>query len=151
MNKQYHDYGQTEGTKNVLWFSRHEPTDEQIGEACSKFKEEISEESIMIIGEGQELGSRRICNEQELQRVMDDLEGLIRQYNIIAIFGVFPPPIQRRLFYVTLNFEEMPPQGMIPCYSSWNIERSIEGERPTFEHREWVEVGYFYVNPDPIQ
>ena len=29
----------------------------------------------------------------------------------------------------------------LSCYAAWNVQRSTEGGKPTFEHRRWCFVG----------
>jgi hypothetical protein len=31
--------------------------------------------------------------------------------------------------------------GDYPCFAAWNVMRSIEGQKPTFEHRQWLGIG----------
>jgi hypothetical protein len=41
---------------------------------------------------------------------------------IVALFGEFVP-------------------GDIPCFAAWNVMRSVEGGKPTFEDRQWLGIG----------
>jgi len=116
--------------KPAIWFSRHDPTAAQL--------KEIGEWSYNLVAlpEGIQLGSQSINSVEEKNRVLRALSNLVLKNKAMAIFGVFPAPIQEELVIVEHR------KGATNCYSAWNIQRAVEGGKPTFEHRCFCFVGW---------
>jgi len=114
--------------RKAVWFSRDEPTKEQLQNAL-----EIGY-AIVGIDKGRELGSREINDREELDLICRELEGFILDERASAVFGVFPVPILERVFSVN-NF------GMA-MYSAWNRKRFKKGSASANEHFVWCQVGW---------
>lgn len=115
----------------AAWFSRHEPTPAQIDEAAAYGYD------IVAIEEGITLGSVSINDADTLELVMDSIKGLLIMEDATAIFGVFPVPVLAYMRRTQLGNDG----AIVNCYSSWNVSRTPEGGRPTFEHKEWCLIG----------
>jgi len=121
--------------RKILWFSRHQPTAEQIAEIRERFPGfEID------IDFGIELGSRNLNNRQDLENVLAEIGRLKPQ----AIYGVFPTPILAKMhsFEVGMHFMASC-KGLpyVPCFAAWNVNRAPEGERPAFQHKIFLLIG----------
>jgi hypothetical protein len=114
--------------RKAVWFSRHEPTKEQLQDALEMGYEVVG------VDKGRELGSREINSRDDLDLICRELEGFILDEGASAVFGVFPVPILERALSVN-NL------GMA-MFSAWNRKRSKEGSAPTFEHFVWCQVGW---------
>jgi len=116
-------------TMNAIWFSRHRPTAAQLAEIAEKGF------SLVALEEGLRLGAVDLADDTMLESTFAQLEALAADNKADAVFGVFPAPIQERLASDTLG-------GVgAPCYASWNVQRPVEGGKPTFEHRRFCRVG----------
>jgi hypothetical protein len=115
--------------QRAVWFSRHTPTAEQLAD-IDKLGFDL-----VRIPEGQALGGRAINSEEDLTGLVLDLEALVGGARARAVFGVVPSPLQG---YLAKTGED---DYRVPFYASWNVARSIEGEKPTFAHFKWVKVG----------
>lgn len=105
--------------KKAIWFSRHQPTAAQLTE-ISVLGYEITD-----MEESMKIAAKSINTAEELDDIVTYL-GLLSETHS-AIFGVIPVPIRGELYRVC-----------IPVYESWNIQRSVEGQKPTFEHKQFV-------------
>jgi hypothetical protein len=61
--------------------------------------------------------------------------------SMIDLFGVLPPPLKDFLSYQYSH--EQIPGPTIRVYEAWNVDRSKEGEKPTFEYKCWVKTQSF--------
>jgi len=62
--------------------------------------------------------------------------------DVLCIFGVFPP-VLRRLFF---SRDGIKANGIrVELYEAWNVNRAEEGEKPTFEHKEWLMTGAYKI------
>lgn len=123
--------------KLALWFSRHNPTPEQLEDALKNgFK-------IVEIETGLELGKRELSGETAASQMVEELLNLAEQKKAAAIFGVFPTRLLGWMALVALEAVvkgEFRPTDL-PCYSSVNASRPVEGGKPTFVHQGWAYVG----------
>lgn len=106
--------------QKAIWFSRHQPTTEQI-ESAAKLGFEITN-----ISEGLEAGSQIIKEEADIFAAANFCCG---QY----VFGVFPVPLRS----VWCDIPGMAPKE---AFEAWNVARPVEGGKPTFEHKCWCRV-----------
>lgn len=121
--------------ENAIWFSRHEPTSEQ-------------QAQILLMGfqlngvtRGMALGALNLSDPAKVEAVMDAVIELGLDYGAVAVFGVFAAPVAEVLFLAaTPHCSWCKPRGMA-CYSAWNVQRSAEGGKPSFEHLRWCAVG----------
>ena len=109
----------------AVWFSRHDPTKEQIEEAQKLGY------TIVAIEFGKKLGAMELQTEESVDAMMDAIRNLVVEHKAEAIFGVSSVPIQGRF----CSFAK------IPFFAAWNVMRSVAGEKPTFQHKKWVFVG----------
>ncbi len=118
----------------AIWFSRHPATATQVAEIQGMGFELDSDPKWM------ELASRQLQTEADVSAVVAELEAFSAgagPRDARAIFGVFAAPIQ-----AACNKAE-PDDGTVltPCYSAWNVTRTVEGGKPTFEHRKFCRTG----------
>ena len=113
--------------KTALWFSRHAPTAAQVVEMAAMGYE------IAALDDGLRLGAKNLSDDSDLNAVLSALLGLAATHSAEACFGVFAAPVQECLLRTK--------QGGMPCYAAWNIQRSADGGKPTFEHRRFCRVG----------
>ena len=128
--------------KHALWFSRHAPTPEQLEEISAKGF------SLCALEEGAALGS--IAIDENLFEVVESLSNLALRETAKAIFGVFPTPVLGYAFQSVKPFTEaffqgpngFTEAGAILLFAAHNVSRTPEGAtKPTFSHKEWVQVG----------
>ena len=65
---------------------------------------------------------------------------------LCELYGVFPAPIRHAL--LTLDIMHVGLGGgsaIVALYESFNIQRSVEGQKPTFEYAGWLVTGYFEI------
>jgi len=121
---------------NALWFSRHQPTAAQVAEI------EARGYTLVAIEEGMRLGAIPINSTEQVQLVWQDLVALARAgYSAHAVFGVFPVPLAATWLKAG-TVQACDGLQPIPTYGAWNVQRSTEGGRPTFCHKEWMHVGF---------
>jgi hypothetical protein len=122
----------------ALWFSRHQPTTAQLAE--------IGEQPVLL----GEAASVNINDDEALAGVIASLEGAIRNIESrrVRLYGVFPAPVLEWIarkadtFSYTCGREDAYPDGkIVEVYTAWNVQRSKEGEKPTFEHARFCFAG----------
>lgn len=118
---------------NVLIITRHTLTEEQILEI-----EELGYTPLYT-----DLGQRNLNSSEELREYLHDLEELIRSNNAKALFGVFPTPVLAEMLSRMVARDDSIGYG-IKVFHAWNISRTIEGERPSFQHRKWLQISELY-------
>lgn len=129
----------------ALWISRHEATVAQLSELA------VIKVTLVAIEEGKLLGSRNLATDEDVEGFMLDLHALIRREGAEEIYGVFATPIQREIAKETSEIYERRGNGWnddtVSCFSAWNVQRSVEGQKPTFEHKKFVWMGDIYNIP----
>lgn len=116
--------------KKALWFSRHAPSASQMAEIAAMGCEIAAQE------EGMRLGAMNLADDGDVGAVLLALLGLAVEHKAAACFGVFAAPVQERLHEAAGEWGHV-----MPCYAAWNIQRTVEGGKPTFEHRRFCCVG----------
>ena len=119
--------------KKAIWFSRHQPTVSQINDAMKGVN--IWDVEIVAIPEGMALGSINLETDGDVTKVVAAIRDLVQKHKADMVLGVFPVPIQ------SLLASHGEADQATPCFASWNVQRSAEGGKPTFTHKEWVFVG----------
>lgn len=114
--------------KSAIWFSRHQPTESQLAEISAKGH------TLVALNLGIELGSENIESIGHANRLVCELVALCHDNDATAVFGVFATPILG-IMYARTN------TCAIPCFAAFNISRSIEGQKPSFEHKQWMQIG----------
>lgn len=119
--------------ENAIWFSRHQPTAEQVSEALSMgFR-------LVISMDAANTGTVPINDEADLLDVLDAIRRDVHAFGAKALFGVFPTPVQSELM-------EPGVPGTVPAYAAWNVQRTPEGGKPTFAHKKFLCVGHLNVS-----
>lgn len=132
--------------KTAIWFSRHQPTAEQIAGASAIGYE------IKSIEPGKMLGTVELNDNSDIKAVVSGLLAQVAEQKAIAIFGMWPNDMQAQFARTAADavsrgqYVLMPVDGIayqdVPCFGASNNMRSVEGGKPTFTHREWKLVGH---------
>lgn len=98
--------------------------------------------------EGTALGSIDLQNNGDVIACVSGLLGHCAETGAVAIFGVFAAPILAQLARTSEDIQQrgecVEPDGGngdYPCFAAWNVMRTAEGGKPTFEHRQWLGIG----------
>lgn len=122
--------------KKAIWFSRHAPTSAQIAELAERGYE------IAALDKGMSLGGMSMNDDGDVCAVCQATLGLCAETGAKLVAGVFAAPMQEAMFRTASTAV---PKGewheAIPCLAAWNVQRSTDGGKPTFEHRRFVQVG----------
>lgn len=128
--------------KKAIWFSRHTPTPAQIEDAARMGY------ALTVTETGTRLGTMDIADNGDIKAVVSALLGHVAAQNAAAIFGVFAAPILAQLARtaddIRVRGECVEPNGAdgdYPCFAAWNVMRAGEGQKPTFEHQQWLGIG----------
>ena len=121
--------------KNVLWFSRHQPTQAQLDE-CAK-----QGWNVVALDEGMRLGAMNIMDDGDVDAVGTALLALAQEHSAVAIIGVWTAPMQELLVRTAQDSFQMGWWCGVPCYSAWNVTRPVVNGSPRFEHRRFCSVG----------
>jgi hypothetical protein len=121
--------------KTAIWFSRHTPTASQIDSAAQLGY------ALTVTETGIRLGTMELADNGDVMAVVSALLGHCADEKAHAIFGVFAAPIQAQLARTAQDAVQAGEWDGLPCYAAWNVMRSQEGGKPTFEHRAWLAVG----------
>jgi hypothetical protein len=120
--------------KKAIWFSRHQPTQAQIDDAFHGVV--LWDVEIVAVSEGMALGSINLESDEDVTKVVTEIRALVQKHQADMVLGVFPVPVQA----ILVAFGEAD-EPVTMCYAAWNIQRSQEGGKPTFTHKEWMFVG----------
>jgi hypothetical protein len=104
----------------AMWFSRHQPSREQIEDAARRGYE------ITEIDDGMAAGAVALNDEPAVWRACEKIEGRV-------VFGVFPAPMRAQWL-------DAPATAPVEAWEAWNESRTPEVGKPTFVHRAWVRV-----------
>lgn len=123
--------------KKAIWFSRHQPSREQIEDATRMGY------ALTVTSEGASLGSLDLQDNGDVLACVSGLLGHCSETGAVAIFGVFAAPILAQLARTSEDIRQRGEcvDGDFPCFAAWNVMRSQEGGKPTFEHRQWLGIG----------
>lgn len=122
--------------KKSLWFSRHAPSAAQVAEVAAMGYEIAAQD------DGLRLGAMNLADDGDLNAVLSAVLGLATEHGAEAVFGVFAAPVQECLHRTAndaVQAGEWP--KALTCYAAWNVQRSTDGGKPTFEHRRFCCVG----------
>lgn len=104
--------------------------------------------ALEVTAEGVALGSTDLRDNGDVLACVSGLLGHCAATGAVAIFGVFAAPILAQIARTSEDIRQrgecVEPnggKGDYPCYAAWNIMRSQEGGKPTFEHRQWLSIG----------
>lgn len=113
-----------------IWFSRHAMTADQA--------EEIG--NIGELVDMSELASRQINTIAEADAIVGAIMDKAEGHNI-RLFGVIPAPMRHILHKFT---RQTPVSSKLEVFESWNVQRSVEGEKPTFKHLQFIKTGEYF-------
>ena len=125
-------------TQPAIWLSRHAPTADQIADAkCLGY-------DITAIAEGQRLGALDLKDEGDVKALVTATLGLCAEHNARAIFGVVAAPVLAQMARTADDAVQIGDWFAtdVPVYVSWNVQRTVEGGKPTFAHRCWLLAGH---------
>lgn len=91
---------------------------------------------------GTQLGGKDLRDSGDVVAVVSALLGHAEELGAAAIFGVFAAPILAQLARTAQDAVQKGKWDGLPCYAAWNIMRSTEGSKPTFEHQQWLAIGH---------
>ena len=122
----------------IILFTRHSLTDKQIDEIkghCSKFDVEYAP---IDLGAYAAKALNTASDVEEVGR------GIIRVLNNESgwLYGVLPAPLREWLLRWFAGFAGLSHYELI-VHEAWNIQRTVEGGKPTFEHKAWVVTHHF--------
>lgn len=122
--------------KKAIWFSRHAPTEAQIAELEERGYQ------IAALDKGMALGAMSMDDDGDVYAVGQALLGLCTETGSVLVAGVFAAPMQEVLYRAAEIAVQAGDWGdVVPCLAAWNVMRSPDGGKPTFEHRRFVQVG----------
>lgn len=126
----------TETTKTTaaVWFSRHAPTTAQLADV------RLLGHHLVDVETGMDLGQMAVNSFADRDAMMGALLNYVVRNGAQAIFGVAPTPILN-----AMHREVLASRRTVPFYAAWNVARSADGGKPTFEHFLFEEVGAFKV------
>ena len=121
---------------NAIWFSRHNPTDEQVADLAA------TGIALERIPEGIALGSTTLTDENS-EAVIRQLVTLAKASGARRVYGVFSTHIMAKAFDLAMrcvaNGDCYP--GLITLFAAYNAARTPEGGVATFQHGGWKAVG----------
>lgn len=121
--------------KNAIWFSRHQPTTEQLAEIAGMGWQ------IHDLESGLKLGAMNLQDDGDVNAVGSALLAMVSECDAVAIIGVWTAPMQEALSRTAQDSVQLGGWRGVPCYAAWNISRPVEGGKPVFEHRRFCCVG----------
>lgn len=128
--------------KKAIWFSRHQPSREQIEDAARMGYD------LEVTPEGTSLGALDLRDNGDVLACVSGLLEHCAETGSVAIFGVFAAPILAQIARTSEDIRQrgecVDPHGGngdFYCFAAWNVMRSQEGGKPTFEHRQWLGIG----------
>jgi len=125
--------------RTAVWFSRHQPTAEQISGAAALGFE------ITGIETGKRLGAMDLRDNGDVRACLTALLAQVSEAKAAAIFGVPSTPVAAqfaRTAHEAVERGEVRAGTDVPFLAAWNVQRAADGGKPTFEHREWCLVGW---------
>ena len=121
----------------AIWFSRHNPTEEQIANASNMGYEFVA------IKKGKILASIDIESIELIEATMKSVMKLTKKHKAYAVFGEFPAIVQSYIAFVssTRKRNPWPTEDILYC-TSWNVQKSVGCGNLTFVHKRWCQVGW---------
>ena len=116
-------------TVNVI-FTRHELTPKQ--KVCIRD----------IVIDCSDLAKLDINNTGDAIDIIKSIRERVKGYDTVSIYGVIPVPLREVLHMDYNRFKS--DCTVVYIYEAWNIQRSIEGQKPSFEFKEWCMTGEYY-------
>lgn len=114
--------------KKCIWFSRHALTEEQAAEIAAAGYEVIADAF------ASKMATANMTSDEEVMGVIMYMQLLRDRVGVRRFYGVFPPILRAAL----LTWREKLGGAPIELWEAWNIQRSPDGGKPTFEHKKFV-------------
>lgn len=111
-----------------IWFSRHAMTEAQAAEIAAAGYQVIEDAKVST------MAMANMTSDEEVRETIMYMQQLLRNSGVQRFYGVFPPAIRSALLAWTGMFSG----NTIELWESWNINRSPDGGKPTFEHKKFV-------------
>lgn len=111
----------------ACWFSRHSMTKEQAEEIAAAGYEVVKDCKLT------ELAGINMTSDEEVREAINYMM-LLRNSGVHRFYGVFPPALRSALMAWTGMFSG----STLELWESWNIQRSPDGGKPSFEHKKFV-------------
>ena len=111
-----------------IWFSRHDITDDQAAEIAAAGYEVITDDAFVS-----KMAKQNMTSDEEFMEIVMYMM-LLRNGGIRRFYGVFPPALRALL----LKLKEKLGGAPIELWEAWNVQRTPEGGKPTFEHKKFV-------------
>ena len=112
----------------AIGFSRHDITDGQSAEIAAAGYEVITD------GNLKGFAVKNMTSDEEVMDVICRIQLIHDNGGIRRFYGVFPPALRSAL----ITWREKLGGAPIELWESWNIQRSPDGGKPTFEHKKFV-------------
>lgn len=110
-----------------IWFSRHALTEAQAEEIAAAGYE-IIEDSFASA-----MARKNLASDEEVTEVIKYMQ-LLKNSGVQRFYGVFPAVLRSALLAWTGMFSG----NTIELWEAWNIQRTPDGGKPTFEHKKFV-------------
>ena len=126
----------TKNNKTAIWFSRHQPTADQIADAAAMGF------ILVVDADATKTAGLSIETELDVDYVMEFFTTGIAA-DVAAIFGVFAAPVQSAIWHRDYwGMVGLSSRGVrLDFFAAWNVQRPQEGGKPTFVHKQFVQVG----------
>lgn len=110
-----------------IWFSRHEITAEQAAEIAAAGYEIVEDAFIA------KLAKVNMTSDEEVMETIRYMM-LLRNSGVQRFYGVFAPALRSALLAWTGMFGG----NAIELWEAWNVQRTPDGGKPSFEHKKFV-------------
>lgn len=111
-----------------IWFSRHAMTEAQAAEIAAAGYQVIEDAKVST------MAMANMTSDEEVRETIMYMMLLRDRYAVNRFYGVFPPAIRSALLAWTGMFSG----NTIELWEAWNVQRTPEGGKPTFEHKKFV-------------
>lgn len=112
----------------AVWFSRHSITKEQAAEIAAAGYELIDD------AKASDMAKQNITSEDDVHNIIIRFQLLRDIYGVGRFYGVFPPVLRSALLAWRGEFGGNP----VELWEAWNIQRTPDGGKATFEHKKFV-------------
>ena len=111
-----------------IWFSRHALTEAQAEEIAAAGYEVMEDCKL------RDYAAMNLASDEEVMEIIMYMMLLRDRYAVNRFYGVFPAALRSALLAWTGKFGG----NSVELWESWNIQRSPENGKPTFEHKKFV-------------
>lgn len=121
----------------ALIFTRHQLTETQLTEIRAQWPDDSVELIDLSV-----IAGTALVNATDVNFVGEVILSVVRAASkggqVVPLYGVIPAPLRAWL----MKWDEDDPDNFwsftLQIYEAWNIQRTPEGGKPTFEHKQWV-------------